>query len=183
MPYGETGARRRVLRRRVALGLAVHRRRRGEDDADAVACRCLEHALRREHVALDVEREHVAEARTPGWPARWKTPSKPAKSSSSSARSMRAHVQPLGVLLLERRVVVVGEAVDADDLVRRAPERSARCEPMKPAAPVTTYSRRASVVASAWAVSGDQPVSAQRNGEHQRRDGLPDPGRAGEYIG
>ena len=49
------------------------------------------------------------------------------------------HVEPARVLLLLRRVVVVGEAVDADDLVARLRSASASCEPMNPAAPVTTY--------------------------------------------
>ena len=68
-PVRRERLRRRVLGRRVALGGAVDRRRRGEDDPDAVARGRLEHALRREHVPAQVEREDVAEApdaRLPG---------------------------------------------------------------------------------------------------------------------
>jgi hypothetical protein len=51
-----------ILRRRVALGVAVHRRRRCEDDPDSGARGALEHALRREQVAPHVVVEHRAEA-------------------------------------------------------------------------------------------------------------------------
>ena len=115
--------RRRVLRRRVALGLAVHRRRGGEDDADAVAGRGLEHALRREHVALDVEREHVAEAPHARLAREVEDTVEAREVELVPNEVALTHVQPLGVLLLEIRVVVVREAVDADDFVAARRER------------------------------------------------------------
>jgi hypothetical protein len=44
-------------------------------------------------VAITFRRTYVSKspklARTPGWPARWKTPSKPSSARSSAARSSR----------------------------------------------------------------------------------------------
>ena len=44
------------------------------------------------------------------------------------------------VVLLERRLVVIGETVDPEDVVAVCAKRGrARCDPMNPAAPMTTY--------------------------------------------
>ena len=110
-------SRRSVLRRGVALRLAVDGRRRGEYDADAVAGRSLEHALGGEHVALDVEREHVAEAPHAGLTGEMEDAVEAREFELLLRQVEPPHVQRLGVLLLEARVVVVGEAVDADDVV------------------------------------------------------------------
>ncbi len=50
------------------------------------------------------------------------------------------HVQPFCVLLLEPRVVMVGEVVDADHVVAARAERFGEQRAYEPAAPVTTYS-------------------------------------------
>ena len=138
IPYGESGRGRRVLRRRIPLRRAVDRRRRREDDTHAVAGRRLEHALRGEHVAAQVEREDVAEAPHPRLAGEVEDAVEPAEVELVLGQVEPEHVEAAGVLLLERRVVVVGEAVDADDLVALGLESaSARCDPMNPAAPVT----------------------------------------------
>ena len=50
-------------------------------------------------------------------------PSKPSRSIGSRARSSRRISCPRDVLLLQRDVVVVGEAVEADDVVTLGAER------------------------------------------------------------
>src|SRR3954454_4137894 len=52
----------RALGRGIPLGLAVNRRRRREDDADALPRGGFEDAAARLDVAAEVEREHVTEA-------------------------------------------------------------------------------------------------------------------------
>ena len=63
IPYGESGRGVGVLGSRVALGVAVDRRRRGEDDAHAGGGGRFEQALAREHVLAHVDGEDAAEAR------------------------------------------------------------------------------------------------------------------------
>ena len=132
IPYGESGLRRRLLGRRVALGGAVDRRRRREDDLDAVARGRLEDALRREHVPAQVEREDVAEAAHAGLPGEVEDAVEAREVElvlgQVDALNLDATSSRARVLLLQRRVVVVGEAVEPDDVVtggRAAPRRGA----------------------------------------------------------
>ena len=138
MPYGETGRGTTSSRRRVPLGVAVDRGGRREDDPHSVARRRLEEALRGEHVALEVRLEDVAEAPHARL-ARQVEDAVDAREVDRVAREVEPEdLVPASVLRLQRDVVVVGEAVEADDVVARvASSASARCEPMKPAAPVT----------------------------------------------
>ena len=123
IPYGETGSRRHVLGRRVALRLAVDRGRGGEDDASAGGRRRLEDALAREHVPLDVEREDVAEAAHARLAGEVEDAVEAGEVELVAGEVEAAHVEPAGVPLLQRGVVVVGERVDPDDLVPGRLER------------------------------------------------------------
>ena len=118
--------RRRVLGRRVPLGGAVDGRRRREDDLDAVARGGLEDPLRREHVPAEVEREDVAEAPHARLPREVEDAVEAAEVERVLGEVDVADVEAAGVLALERRVVVVGEAVEADDLVAAGLQRSRR---------------------------------------------------------
>ena len=88
----------------------------------------LEDALRGEHVVAQVEREHVAEAAHAGLRREVEDAVEAREVELASARSTVRRSQPaassrVGVLLLEREVVVVGEAVDPDDVVAGGGER------------------------------------------------------------
>lgn len=121
-----------VLRRRIPLRVTVDRRRRGEDDAHAGGRRGLEHPLRREHVPAQILREVVAEARAhAGLPGEVEHAVRAADERGDVVlREVGAHdVQAGRVLLLQRRVVVVVERVDADDLVAGGVECLAQMRP------------------------------------------------------
>ena len=117
IPYGDTGCGRTRLRGRVGLRIAVDRRRRGEDDANAVAGRRLEEALRGEHVALEVRLEHVAEAAHARLTGEVEDPVEAGEVDRIAGEVEPQDLLATGVLLLQRDVVVVGEAVEPDDLV------------------------------------------------------------------
>ena len=123
IPYGETGRGSDVLGGRVRLGLAVDRRRRREDDADAVARRRLEEALRGEHVPLEVGLEDVAEAAHARLPREVEDAVEPGEVDRVAREVEPADLLPARVLLLQRDVVVVGEAVEADDVVALRAQR------------------------------------------------------------
>jgi hypothetical protein len=112
-----------VLGGRVPLCRPVHRGGRREDDADAVARRRLEHALRSQYVAPQVEREYIAEAAHAGLAREVEDAVEAGEVEIVLCKVDAAHVEPAGVLLLERRIVVVGEAVEADGLVPGGNER------------------------------------------------------------
>ena len=109
--------RRRVLGRRVPLGGAVDGRRRGEDDLDAVPRGGLEDPLRCEHVASQVEREDVAEAAHARLPGQVEDAVEAGEIERVLGQVDVANIETAGVLVLERRVVVVREAVEPDHLV------------------------------------------------------------------
>ncbi len=109
--------RRHVLCGRVHLGVAVDRRRRREHDTHTAVRRCLEQSLRGEHVPLEVRLEHVAEAAHTGLPGEVEDAVDAAKVDRIAGEVDAPDVQPAHVLLLQRDVVVVGEAVEADDIV------------------------------------------------------------------
>ena len=116
---GRDRAGRRVLARRVALGLAVDRRRGGEDDAHPRgACR-LEEALAGEQVAPQIDREGSAEAAHAGLARQVEDAVDPLEQRRQvGLGEVGAHDRAAGgVLLLQGRVVVVGEAVERDRLV------------------------------------------------------------------
>ena len=122
MPYGDTGRGSDVLGGRVRLGLAVDRRRRREDDPDAVARSRLEEPLRGEHVPVEIGLEDVAEAPHAGLSGEMEDAVDAVEVDRVAREVEAADVEPARVLLLQRDVVVVGEAVEADDVVplRRA---------------------------------------------------------------
>ena len=109
--------RRRVLRRRVALGRAVHGRGRGEDDADAVPRRRLEQALRGELVPAKIEREDVAEAVDARLAGEMEDPVDAGEVERVVGEVDAPDVEVARVLLLQRRVVVVGEDVEPHHFV------------------------------------------------------------------
>ena len=119
---GRERVRRGLLGRRVLLGLSVDGGRRGKDDARAREGRGFENPLAGEHVPLDVEREDVTEA-THAWLSREVEDAVPVCEVELVARKVEsAHLDPARVPLLHRRVVVVGETVDPENLVTRALE-------------------------------------------------------------
>ena len=114
-----------VLRRRVALGRAVDGRGRREDDASAVTPRGFEHALRGKDVAAQVERENVAEAPHARLAGEMEHPVEAREVEGIHGEVDALHVEPARVLLLQRGVVVVGEAVEPDHLVACGEQRLA----------------------------------------------------------
>ena len=115
-----------VLGRRVRLGIAVDRRRRREDDPHAVARRRLEEPLRGEHVPVEVGLEHVAEAPHARLPGEVEDAVEAGEVDRVARQVEPEDLLATRVLLLQRDVVVVGEAVEPDDLValaRAAPRR------------------------------------------------------------
>ena len=115
--------RRRVLRGRIALRRAVDGGRRGEHDLHVFARRRLEHALRREDVAAQVDREDAAEAADARLPGKVEHAVEAGEVEVFLCEVDAADLEAACVLLLQRRVVVVGEAVDADDVVAVGHER------------------------------------------------------------
>ena len=90
IPYGEIGRGDDVLGGRVALRVAVDRRGRGEDDADAGGRRGLEEPLGREHVAAKVEAEALAPARAHAGLRGEVEDAVPARDDGSSGASARS---------------------------------------------------------------------------------------------
>ena len=125
-PVGRERVRRRLLGRRIPLGGAVDGRGRREHDLDPVARGRLEDPLRGEHVPAEVEREDVAEAAHARLPGEMEDAVEAGEVERILGQVDVADVEPARVLVLERRVVVVGEAVEADDLVAAGLQRFAR---------------------------------------------------------
>ena len=169
-PVRRERARRRLLGRRVALGGAVDRRRRREDDLHAVAHRSLEDALRREQVPAQVRREDVAEAAHAGLPGEVEHPvgtrrsrrrPRPGRRAGSRCRAPRAS---RALLLLQRRVVVVGEAVEPDDVVTGGAQRRGKVRPDEPGCAGDDVPHRV------WRVAAGLPIygQARRRGRSRR---------------
>ena len=114
---GRTRPRHGLLGSGIALGCAVNRRGRREDDTHLVARGGLEHALRGEHVAAQVEREDVAEAAHAGLARQMEQAVQAREVQLVLGEVDAADLEPARVLLLQRAVVVVGEAVDPNDLM------------------------------------------------------------------
>src|SRR5207302_8790730 len=95
-----------------------------EDDPDPGTGRRLEDLLAREQVAADVEREVApparADARLPG---EVKDTVEPGEVEPAVREVDPPELERPRVLLLQGGVVVVGEAVDADDVVALAEQR------------------------------------------------------------
>ncbi len=108
---------RHVLRGRIAPGLAVDRGRRREDDPHAPLRSGLEDALARQDVPAHVKREDVPEAAHARLAGEVEYTVEAAEVELVLGEIEPAHVQAARVPLLDRRVVVIGEAVDPDDLV------------------------------------------------------------------
>ncbi len=131
--------RRCALGRRIARGVAVDRGRRSEHRSDSCASRRLEQPLAGEHVLANVHREHVAEARDTRLTREVEDAVHPFEVERVLDEVDALDGQSASVLLLQRDVVVVGERVPADGVVPALQKRRrSKCEPMNPAAPVTT---------------------------------------------
>ena len=126
IPYGEIGRGVRVLRRGIRLRLAVDGRRRGEDEPHACVDARLEDPLRRDQVPANVEREDVAEAADARLRREMEDPVDAGEIERLLGQIDAAHVEPARVLLFLGGVVVVGEAVDADDVVALLEQRAAQ---------------------------------------------------------
>jgi hypothetical protein len=83
-----------------------------------------------------------------------------AKSSSSSARSSAAHVERARVLLLQARVVVVGEAVEPDDVVALLLERLGEVRADEAGRPVTAYRMASGTSRQSSTSSKNSPAAA-----------------------
>ncbi len=112
-----------LLAGRIRLGVAVHRRRRGEDDADAGRRGRLEDAPRREQVAPRVLVEDVPEAADARLPGEVEDAVDAVEPEILRREVDALDVERRRVLLLQRDVVVVGEAIDCPDVVASSRER------------------------------------------------------------
>jgi hypothetical protein len=116
-PVRRDGARLAVLARRIALRLAVDGRRRRDDDANARGRARFEDALRREQVPPDVDRKDVAEAAHARLRREMEDAVDAVEVELLVGEVDAQHLEAARVLFLLGRVVVVREAVDADDVV------------------------------------------------------------------
>ena len=116
-PVGRHGPRHDVLRGRVALRLAVDRRGGGEDDPHAAVCRGLEEALRGQQVPVEIGLEDVPEAPNARLPGQVEDAVEAVDFDRVAREVTPDDRLPARVLLLQGDVVVVREAVEADDVV------------------------------------------------------------------
>src|SRR3989475_7329585 len=106
-----------LLGRRIPLSISVDGRRGREDDTRASGGGGLEYSSARQQVSPHVVVEDVAEAAHARLPCEVEDAVDPGKIEILLCEIDACDVEPGGVLLLQRLVVIVGEAVDADDLV------------------------------------------------------------------
>ena len=131
-PVRRDRARGDALRGRVLLGLAVDRRGGSEDDAYAVARGRLEEALRREQVAVEVGLEDIAEAPHARLAREVEDAVDPPEVDRVAREVEPEDLLPARVLLLQLDIVVIGEAVDPDDVVPEVAQRGRKVRADEP---------------------------------------------------